>query len=156
MLRRVFLELLHSCPYKVGSLADFLSGAKKKKLPHVSPLKSFPQKARARKSLFPRDSAASLPGRRTVTPGVHRQSWGSTELPWGSKGTTHHTVPRVRDWHCLHHQIHPCCLRRKRKNTHVRGPHGVCCQEEHPTLGGMSLAPVSVLGSLLVHKSERT
>jgi len=37
MLRRVFLELLHSCPYKVGSLADFLSGAKKKKSSQENP-----------------------------------------------------------------------------------------------------------------------
>lgn len=52
-------------------------------------------------------------------------SWRSTDLS-GVKGTTYHTVPRVRDWHCLHHQVHPCCLwGENREYVHQRVPRGM-------------------------------
>lgn len=46
-----------------------------------------------------------------------------TELP-RVEGPTHHTVPRVRNWQRLHHQVYPGCLPRKTKNMSVRGPKG--------------------------------
>lgn len=52
----------------------------------------------------------------------------STELPRG-KGTTYHTVSRVRNWHRLHHQIRPCGLSRKTNTAHQRAPRGVAQED---------------------------
>ena len=99
---------------------------KKKKLPYVSPLKSFPQKVRARKSLFPRDSAASLPEWRTVTPGVRRQSWGSTELPQGEQGDHSPHCPPCQGL-ALFSPPDPPLLSAEEKEEHTRqgAPRGV-------------------------------
>lgn len=93
-----------------------------------------------------------------VTMGMPGPTWGSTEPPQ-VRGTTHHTVPRVRDWHRLHHQIHPCCLPREMENMCIRGPEGRVTggQDEHPTARRhVPSLSICVLDSLLVHESERT
>lgn len=35
--------------------------------------------------------------------------WRQPQKPW-LQGSTHHAVICVKNWHCLHHQIHTCCL----------------------------------------------
>lgn len=87
-------------------------------------------------------------------PGPWAQSRG-TELP-RVEGTTHHTVPRVRNWQRLHHQIHPGCLPRKTKNTSVRGPKGRVQVTKAPTPGAIPSGSACVPDSLAVQKSLRT
>lgn len=43
------------------------------------------------------------------------------QVPW-LQTTTHHTVICVENWHCLHHQIHTCCLKGTPRSWALEGP----------------------------------